>query len=321
MKKIIDDDRLIYKCCHLYYKDELGQQEICDRLGISRTTVSRLLKLGREKGIVKIRVENLYERLYDDLERKLEEKYHLKEVVIVDESEFETVGEHQRRFNEESLRYLSRIIHGNDYVGVSMGKTLFNIANESDSVDEINCTFVPVVGGVGYGQINEGYHSNDIAYAFAKKFNGQSLSFFAPAMFHDEMTMKGFLKEKSVKKVTDLFEKLKTVLMGIGATNENGTLVQSGYIDEDDLSSFIERGAVGDCLLKMVDQDGMISKFKDFNDRVMGLSDDQLLKIPNRVGFALGKEKAGAVLGVLRSKRVNILVTDIACVKKLLEIQ
>lgn len=140
-------------------------------------------------------------------------------------------------------------------------------------------------------------------------------------MFHDEMTMKGFLKEKSVKKVTDLFEKLKTVLMGIGATNENGTLVQSGYIDEDDLSSFIERGAVGDCLLKMVDQDGMISKFKDFNDRVMGLSDDQLLKIPNRVGFALGKEKAGAVLGVLRSKRVNILVTDIACVKKLLEIQ
>ena len=36
MKKIVDDNRLIYKCCYLYYMDGLGQKEICDQLGISR---------------------------------------------------------------------------------------------------------------------------------------------------------------------------------------------------------------------------------------------------------------------------------------------
>ncbi len=33
MKKIVDDNRLIYKCCYLYYMDGLGQKEICDQLG------------------------------------------------------------------------------------------------------------------------------------------------------------------------------------------------------------------------------------------------------------------------------------------------
>ena len=54
MKKIVDDNRLIYKCCYLYYMDGLGQKEICDQLGISRATVSRLLKAGKENGVVRI---------------------------------------------------------------------------------------------------------------------------------------------------------------------------------------------------------------------------------------------------------------------------
>lgn len=54
MRKIVDDMRLLVKCCSLYYRDNLGQEEICEILGVSRPTVSRLLKLGREKGIVKI---------------------------------------------------------------------------------------------------------------------------------------------------------------------------------------------------------------------------------------------------------------------------
>ena len=58
MKKIVDDDRLIYKCCNLYYMKNKTQVEICNTLGLSRATVSRMLALGREQGIVKIEVIN-----------------------------------------------------------------------------------------------------------------------------------------------------------------------------------------------------------------------------------------------------------------------
>lgn len=57
-EKIVDDDRLIYKCCNLYYMKNKTQVEICNTLGLSRATVSRMLALGREQGIVKIEVIN-----------------------------------------------------------------------------------------------------------------------------------------------------------------------------------------------------------------------------------------------------------------------
>lgn len=40
----------------LYYEHQLSQQEISKKLGVSRPTVSRLLKQARETGIVKIEI-------------------------------------------------------------------------------------------------------------------------------------------------------------------------------------------------------------------------------------------------------------------------
>ena len=52
MKKIVDDERLIYKVCCLYYQDDMNQKEIGDYLGISRSSVLRMLQKGKEIGIV-----------------------------------------------------------------------------------------------------------------------------------------------------------------------------------------------------------------------------------------------------------------------------
>ena len=79
MKKMVDDTRLIFKCCSLYYQDHKGQQEICDILGISRPTVSRMLKQGRERGVVKIEITNPENVAYGQLERKLEQLFGLQE--------------------------------------------------------------------------------------------------------------------------------------------------------------------------------------------------------------------------------------------------
>ena len=144
MKKIVDDNRLIYKCCYLYYMDGLGQKEICDQLGISRATVSRLLKAGKENGVVRIELDNPDSILYGELERKIEQQLGLKEVLIVDEMELESKADHMQRVYEEALAYLARIFHNKDYIGVSMGKTLYHLANGKINVEEVDCTFVPV---------------------------------------------------------------------------------------------------------------------------------------------------------------------------------
>ncbi|MBB5183038.1 sugar-binding domain-containing protein [Catenisphaera adipataccumulans] len=322
MKKVVDDPRLIYKCCYLYYKDGLSQFQICDQLGISRSTVSRLLKAGRERNVVQITLNNPDSVLYGELERKLEGKLGLKELLIVDEIDLGNQYDHLQRVKEEALSYFSRVFHDNDYIGVSMGSTLYNIASTNLNVEEVNCTFVPVLGGVGtklHG--DEAYHSNEIANAFARKFHGSAVQFYSPAIFDNVEVMRGLSQEKTIQEVTKLFMKLDAVIMGIGATASKGSrIVECGYVTKEEYQQFAERGVVGDVLLRMYGKDGNEEPYNDFNDRVMGLSTEQLMKVENRIGIAVGEEKAWAVLGALRSKRINVLITDISCVKKVVSL-
>lgn len=44
-----DDIRLIVKIAQLYYEQDMTQAQIARELGIYRTTISRLLKRGREQ--------------------------------------------------------------------------------------------------------------------------------------------------------------------------------------------------------------------------------------------------------------------------------
>ena len=77
-----DDIRLIVKIAQLYYEQDMTQAQIARELRIYRTTISRLLKRGRDQGIVTIAINYDYnENLW--LEQQLKQKFGLKDVVVV----------------------------------------------------------------------------------------------------------------------------------------------------------------------------------------------------------------------------------------------
>ena len=90
MKKIVDDERLIYKVCSLYYQDNMNQQEVGDFLGVSRSSVLRMLQRGKELGIVTIELHNPRFYDYGKMEKQLEKAYGLKDVLIVENSVLDT---------------------------------------------------------------------------------------------------------------------------------------------------------------------------------------------------------------------------------------
>ena len=127
MKKLVDDPRLIYKCCDLYYRQEKSQQEICDLFGVSRPSVSRMLKSGRELGIVRIEIVNPDATAYGQLERQLEDAFSLKEAIVVCDSPSQSGAETGcGALGSAALSYLARVLHNGDYVGISMGWTLLH---------------------------------------------------------------------------------------------------------------------------------------------------------------------------------------------------
>ena len=172
MKKIVDDWRLIYKCCSLYYEDDMKQQDISDYLGISRATVSRMLQKGKESGIVRVEVINPVQFSYGKLEKALERKYGLKEVVVVESSPLDTKTDSISRLYEKAALFLSQYFKDGDYIGVSMGFTLHNVARTNRAFSKENhYMFVPILGGVSQGTVSKvDVQANQIAKEFAKKF-------------------------------------------------------------------------------------------------------------------------------------------------------
>jgi DNA-binding transcriptional regulator LsrR (DeoR family) len=52
----IDEWRLMAKVAHMYYTQGLRQTDICQRLNVHQSTVSRLLKRAEREGIVRTTV-------------------------------------------------------------------------------------------------------------------------------------------------------------------------------------------------------------------------------------------------------------------------
>ena len=319
MKKIVDDVRLIFKCCSLYYQDGLGQKEICEVLGISRPTVSRMLTIGKERGIVRIEIQNPDNIAYGSMERTLEKKYDLQEAIIVPSS---PISDGQYPVSSEigsaTLEYLSRILVDGYFVGITMGLTIQNVVRSDYFIrSPIKATFVPLVGGVAESRLD--IHSNYLAQEFADRFVADCVQFFSPAVFSRREVLEGFLEERTIRNVIRLYSRLDLVLMGIGTpSSEHSTILQTGYVDCAILEEFTARGAVGDIALRYFDANGDTAPFREFNERVAGIPLDTLRKIPRRVGVAGGRGKKDAVLGAIRGGFINVLITDIDCAENLI---
>lgn len=321
MKKLIDDLRLIYKCCSLYYEEQKGQQEICESLGVSRPSVSRMLKSGKELGIVRIEVINPQGRTQGILEKQLEQAFGLKEAMVVSTGATTpgngTVG---AALGSTALAYLARVLHGGDCVGISMGLTLRQVAQAPcNTLEPVHCTFVPLVGGIGEGVDT---HANFLAGEFARRFGGERLQLYSPAIFTDPAVLQGFRREEAVRHVFEMYEHLDTVVFGIGTLdNSQSTAVRLRYVDRTTLAAFSKAGAVGDISLQYYDKDGNTEPYRAYNERVAGLQLPAFKKITRRIAIAGGAYKAQAVLGALQGGFINVLLTDETCAQELLRLK
>ena len=321
MKKIVDDWRLIYKVCSLYYEDDMRQQEVSDYLGISRATVSRMLQKGKESGIVRVEVINPVQFSYNKLEKALERKYGLKEVIVVESSALDTKTESVSRMYERAALYLSQFFKDGDWIGVTMGHTLHNIVKTNRAFEkDKKLMFVPIVGGIGQSTIDKvDVQSNRIAQEFSRKFGGTYTQFLSPAVFSEQKAMEYFLKEKSISYIFDDFQKLDTLIMGIGIPQRvESTLVRAGYITGENLEKFARDGMAGDIALHFFDEDGATEKFPAFNDRVAGMPLEMMKKVRNRIGIAGGENRAEAIRGAIKGGFINMLITNIDAAEKLL---
>ena len=322
MKKIVDDERLIYKGCGLYYQDDMNQKEIGDYLGISRSSVLRMLQKGKEIGIVTIELNNPVSYNYGDLEKKLETMFGLRDVVIVEDSVLDSKNETSAHLFGQAAQYLYDTFNEGDEIGVTMGSTLNNVVATNKTFDKYrNLMFVPMIGGVSKSTIGRiDLQGNELARKFADKFGGTYTQFLSPAVFTDKTILSYFMQEKAVNYILDEFKKINVAVLALGTTDrEDHTLLQAGYLTPREMQMLKDGGAVGDIAFQFYDRNGNTDAFRFFNDRVAAMPLSRIRAIPLRIGIASGRQKARSVIAAIRGGFINVLITNEDCARNMIE--
>jgi DNA-binding transcriptional regulator LsrR (DeoR family) len=258
--------------------------------------------------------------IFDDLEGAVAEKYGLREVIVVETTQYNDHDTVIREIGTGAAEYLLRVLQPREVIVMSWGSSLLHTINslyatasrsEADGV-----TVVQGLGGLG-DPTNE-IHAADLARRLARVLGGQAVLLPAPGIAGTAAAAHALHTDPHVQRAIDQAASATVALMGIGAPRSDSILIRQGTIVSwGELAALQDRGAVGDINLRYFDQDGHLIE-SGLNDRVIGLTLDQIRQIGTVVGIAGGEAKLKAIQGAVHGKLVDVLVTDDVTARHLL---
>ena len=310
------DYRLIFKACKLYYEQNLTQLEISKRLSISRPKVSRLLKQAEEVGIVKI---SIIPRpgFHTDLEDALETKFRLREAVVVEVSNYESQVAVSKEVGAAAASYFLRAVEDPLVIGISWGTTLQAMV---DSISQQNLNkshLVQLIGGLGNPESEA--HATYILRRLVSQINSRLSILNVPGIVDKAAVKSAVLSDSHVREAFKLFGKIDIAFVGIGVPTPDSVVMRDGTIlTQNELDMLLSKGAVGDICLRFFNAEGQ-PVYSEIDERVIGITLDEIKKIKTVVGVTGGPQKANAIRSALNGKLINVLITDHVNARKLIE--
>jgi len=307
-------ERQIYSVLVMHFQEGITQAEIARLTNLSHAKVNRLIKQGRELGMVEISIRSQYQGLFD-LEARFREATGLGTVRIVPtaSSNPETI---LQQVGAAAATLLLETVQDGDTVCITGGKGVSAVVAMLDPDRSYTVEVVPATGCV------QGKHYTDVnhvATQMADKLGGQAFLIHAP-LFADSVAEKEMLTGmKSVTDVLDRARRARVAVLGIGSI----LAADSSYYDlhpssRGDREGIERAGAAGELLAHLIDRDGRLCDY-ELNSRLVALSPEELDAIPVTIGVAAGANKVAPICAALRGRHVKAMVLDEATAQGVLD--
>jgi DNA-binding transcriptional regulator LsrR (DeoR family) len=297
----------------LYYIAGNTQDEIAAKLGVSRQTAQRLVSLAVSEKLIKVRLDHPIAHCLD-LSTKLKDKHGLRfcEVVPTDPtSPSSTLGIAEAAADELERHFSS---YHPIIVALGTGRTLKAVVAHLPPMDCPQHKIVSLVGNIAPDGSASFY---DIIMRIADTVRAPHYPMPIPVIAGTIHEKELFLAQKPVRNVVDLAQQADLTLVGIGQLGDQGPLLQDGFINRDEMRGLVKAGAVGEIVGWAFDAEGAL---------IQGLTNDRVASVKPQqpaehfvLGVAMGETKRAAIMGALRGRLINGLITNEATAELLLK--
>lgn len=298
-----------------YYINNLRQNQIAKKHNMSTSMVSRLLDEVKAEQYVKFKFD--FPTISDkELSNKLMKKYDLDYVFVAPESS----NNLNLVFDDLVLGlgdYLLNIVEHNHNIGVSWGKTMFQLSERLRIKKELeNVSVYQLHGGVS--NIKTDTKSFDIVRNFGNVLNAEWFTLPVPSIVDSSEIASVLYQDSSVREVTEMYEKLDVALFSVGTMSENEMGVKAGYFTKEEFAELRSEGYVGDICSRYYDREGNHPN-KKLYERIMGIDLETIKKIEHRICVTVDFRKEESIRSAINSGLISSLFIDHRTAKLLIE--
>ncbi|NSX56641.1 sugar-binding transcriptional regulator [Parasulfitobacter algicola] len=310
---VSDSDTIRTRAVWLYYAHGLTQRDIAERLGISRSTVIRILDDARRRAEVQIWL-NPFPGDYADLAIRLENRFSLDEVVIAPSAYPMTPEQTAKNVGILLGQFMSEVITDGMVIGCGWGRTL------SGSLETFRASHfakVKVLSLLGSLVNARGVNPVDVSWHIANRLQAECLLFPAPLIVDSAETKKTLMEKCGLDRLVDLASSMNIAVISCGEIGMDGTSLTQDIVSADDFNTLLGAGAICDTMCHFLDKDGS-TVAHPIHDRVMSISLDTVAQADHIVLASGGAQRAQAIRATIKRVGCNTLITDEAAARALL---
>lgn len=288
----------LYTAATMYYVEDATQMQISQRLGRSRTTISRLLAEARRLGMVRtevLRPQHLDPR---DLADRVRDALGVAAVHVGPAGTTDLAVS----LGPTLSQVLAKVgLSAGDVLLVSSGRHTYEVAH--GPLPRLpGVRVVPTIGGIDQSQA--WFQPNQIVQQVAAKIGGDPLLLFAPALpgagLYEQL-----LEDPGTRRVMQAWSEASCAIVGIGAPPRTRASLPS-FVDTSDDAIM---GAAGDVASRFYDTHGVPVAFEGV-DRLVATPLDRFRELPHCIAVATGIDKVPSILAGARAGYFTDLVTD-----------
>lgn len=292
----------------LAYVGGKTQEQIAERLGVSRIKVQRLIASAMQDGLVKFFVEGVPAECIS-LEERLMQGYGLARctvVPVVEDEPDDSVGP-IAALGVAAARHLTRVLESGEVntIGVGHGRTLAAMVERLPATPRPDTRFVSLLGSLTRRSAANPY---DLIARLAERTGSECYFMPVPFLANSKADARVLHAQYGVQFVLELVRQCQLCVVGVGELGAHTQLLRNQSITERELTSLQRAGAVGEIAGCFVAANGKPVDC-EMNERAVGVSLDDL-RGRDVLAVAGGRNKAEAIRAVLLTGLITELIVD-----------